>query len=162
MSDSFLNDYLRTRSRVDQLERIEGGGGGTAGAVYITLTRTNTLTIATTGTIVTWESEVRGNGFAWSGSGITIPDDGYYVIDLTYDINAAALMFSDIYVNSVSVARMSQYYGVGTKQRGTAMRYFSASDTLEIQVAGNLARTMRVTAYDSAGESPYLHIVKVA
>ena len=162
MSDSFLNDYLRTRQRVDQLERIEGGGGGSAASVYLTLTRTNTLTIATTGTIVTWESEVRGNGFTWSGSGITIPDDGYYVIDLTYDINSAAVMYADIYVNTTNVSKMSQYYGVGTRQRSTAMRYFSASDILEIRLVGILARTMQVTAYDTTGESPFLHIVKVA
>lgn len=162
MSDSFLNDYLRTRARVDQLERIESGGGGSAASVYLTLTRTNALSIATTGTIVTWEDEVRGNGFTWSGSEITIPDDGYYVIDLTYDISSAAVMYADIYVNAANTSKMAQYYGVGTRQRSTAMRHFSASDVLEVRLVGNLTRTMQVTAYDSTGESPFLHIVKVA
>jgi len=162
MSDSFLSDYLRTRQRVDQLERIESGGGGTAAAVYLTLTRTTSLSITTAGTIITWQSEVRSNGLTWSGSVITIPDDGYYLIDMAYDLSSAAITNGNIIVNGVDVGRMVVYYGSGTRNRVMAMRWFSASDSLEIQVGISATRGMVVTAYDASYESPFLHIVKVA
>ena len=163
MSDSFLNDYLRTRQRVDQLERIESGGGGSAGAVYLTLTRNSTFSLAAgVGAIVTWQDEVRSNGITWSGSEITIPDDGYYLIDLTYRLSSTSIVNGNILVNGTDVARMSQFYGLGTSQRSTALRYFSASDILEIRIGSNDNRSVQVNAYDTSGESPYLHIVKVA
>jgi len=162
MSDSFLSDYLRTRQRVDQLERIESGGGGTAAAVYLTLTRTTSLSITTAGTIITWQSEVRSNGLTWSGSVITIPDDGYYLIDMAYDLSSGAITNGNIIVNGVDVGRMVVYYGSGTRNRAMAMRWFSASDSLEVQVGISAGRTMVVTAYGSSYESPFLHIVKVA
>ena len=160
MSDSFLNDYLRTRSRVDQLERIEGGGS--AGAVYLTLTRTNTLSITTTGTIITWESEARGNGITWSGSVITIPSSGYYAFDMTWRFSGAATYVPILYVNGLGLAITTLYYGIGTRGRIMAMRYFTELDEVEISLTASTTRAMLVTAYDTVSESPFLHIVKVA
>lgn len=162
MSDSFLTDYLQTRQRVDQLERIETGGGGGAASVYLTLTRTNTLSLSTAGTIVTWESEVRGNGITWSGSQITMPDDGYYVIDMAFDLNSGAVVAGNMLIGGTDVGRMALYYGGGTRNRLIATRWFSASSVLEIQINIAAGRTMQVTAYGSSYESPFLHIVKVA
>lgn len=162
MSDSFLNDYLRTRQRVDQLERIESGGGGSAGGTYLTLTRTSTLTIATTGTIITWQSEDRGNGITWSGSVITIPSSGYYVIDMTWQFSGTTTYLPILYVNGIGLAITTLYYGIGTRGRIMAMRHFTELDEVEISLTAATTRTMLVTAYDTASESPFLHIVKVA
>lgn len=161
MSDSFLNDYLRTRSRVDQLERIENGGGGTAGAVYLTLTRTSTQNIATTDTIITWQSEDRGNGITWSGSVITIPSSGYYALDMTWQFSGTTTYLPILWVNGLNLAITTLYYGIGTRGRIMAMRHFTELDEVEISLRAATARTMLVTAYDTDNESPYLHIVKV-
>lgn len=159
MSDSFLNDYLRTRSRVDQLERIESSGGG--GAVYLTLTRTTVQVITTgAGTILEWQSEERGNGITWSGSAITIPDDGYYAVDVSFFANTSVA--GNLIVNGVFVGRMTMFNGSGAGQRLSALRYFSTSDVMEILVIGNTSVNMTVRAYGTDRESPFLHIVKVA
>jgi hypothetical protein len=162
MSDSFLSDYLRTRSRVDQLERIESGGGGSAGAVYLTLTRTAIITIATTGTVITWQSEVRGNGFTWSGTTITIPSDGYYAIDFAFELNSFASYTVDFIVNTVDVGRLATYDSGSVRFRAVGTRYFSEGDALEIKMVVGAARNVLVNAYDTSWESPFLHIIKVA
>ena len=61
MSDSFLSDYITTRQRVDQLERIEGKPSS-----FLTLRRTTTQSITTAGTIISWDDAVRNLGFTWS------------------------------------------------------------------------------------------------
>lgn len=163
MSDSsLLADYLRTRARVDQLERIESGGA--AGSVYLTLTRTATLSVGGAGTIITWQSEDRGNGIAWSGSVITIPSDGYYLIDVAGNWSSGgAQTYGRVYVNGIMVERMVNHYQASIVEfRVMAMRHFTAGDAVEIQLLNGAARTLLVTAYDTQSNSPYLHITKVA
>jgi hypothetical protein len=155
MSDSLLTDYMRTRQRVDQLERIEQGGGA-----YLTLTRTATLSLATTGTIITWQSEVRSRAITWSGSAITIPSDGYYALDMTCTIGSNTGFSVDLLVGSVAVARLVNSTG-GNAFRFIGMRYFSASDSVEVRANVAAARTLAVNAYGTADESPFLHIVKL-
>jgi hypothetical protein len=156
MSDLLLNEFLLTRQRVDQLERIEQGGGA-----YLTLTRTSTLSVASTGTTITWQSEVRNRGFTWSGTTITIPRDGYYLLDMAWRFDVAATYLPIIFVNGINLGITTVYYGIGTRGRIMAMRYYTAGDDVEIEITPSATRTMQVTAYDSANESPFLHIVKL-
>lgn len=155
MSDLLLNEFLLTRQRVDQLERIEQGGGA-----YLTLTRTATLSLATTGTIITWQSEVRSRAITWSGSAITIPSDGYYLLDMTCVIGSNTSFSVDLLVGSVAVARLVNSQG-GNNFRFMGMRYFSASDSVEVKAIVGGGRTLAVNAYSTADESPFLHIVKL-
>lgn len=160
MSDSSLrDDYIRTRQRVDLLERVEK-----VAAVYATLTRTTTFTIGTTETLVPWESEVRSiGGITWSGSAITLPVAGYYHIDMTFYYSAAALNWGTLNVNSVAVAKMTQFYSSAQRWgRVSALRYFSAGDIVEISLLFSTTYIMQVNAYGSANESPFLHIVRIA
>jgi hypothetical protein len=162
MSDSFLNDYLRTRARVDQLERIENGGGGSAEAVYITLRRTGTLAITTAGTIITWQDEVRSNGITWSGSEVTIPSDGYYVVNLTWRLDSNTSNRVELLVNGYYVRRLANTNdAVGNRYSGVGMRYFSEGDIIEVSVSVAANRTILVTNFGNSNESPFLEIVKV-
>ena len=145
MSDSLLTDYMRTRQRVDQLERIEQGGGA-----YLTLTRTATLSLATTGTIITWQSEVRSRAITWSGSAITIPSDGYYVVELVFELSSGSVYTVDLLVNSTDTGRPALYYGTGTRCRAITTRYFTASDSVELRVTVVAGRTMQVNAYNTS------------
>jgi len=69
----------------------------------LTLTRINTLAVLTTGTTVTWESEIRNSGFTWSGTSITIPASGYYTIQCTVLINISVGLSMQRVVNGVTV-----------------------------------------------------------
>jgi hypothetical protein len=159
MSDLLLNEFLLTRQRVDQLERIEQGGGA-----YLTLTRTSTVSIGSAGAIVTWQSEIRSRSITWSGSAITIPSDGYYLIDVAGDWGSGgAQTFARVYVGGVAVERMTNHYQPSINEfRVMAMRYFSASDSLEIQLVNpGGSRSLQITSYNAASNSPFLHIVKL-
>lgn len=159
MSDLFLNDYLITRQRVDQLERIEGGGAAT---VYLTLTRTNTLSLTTAGTIVTWQSEVRNVGFTWSaGTSITIPQSGYYAMDITMRIGSNTSFSVDLLLSSVAVARLVNSQG-GNAFRFIGIRYYTTGDSIEFKAIVGANRTLAVNAYGDEDESPFLHIVRIA
>lgn len=162
MSDSFLTDYLQTRQRVDQLERIENGGGA-GGGVYLTLTRSANLTLSTAGTIVTWQTEVRNSGFTWSGTDITMPSDGYYAISMTLAKNITSpLIRAFLSLSGTRIITMPNENVNSTVAAYSMMRYFSASDVLSIDLQPSGSVTVVVNAYDTTGESPFLHIVKVA
>ena len=158
MSDSSLySDYIMTRQRVDMLERVEKN------VTYLTLRRTTTQTIATTGTIISWEDAVRNAGFTWSaGTSITIPQTGFYALDVAFTFVGASVTVASIVVNGVTVGTMNNYYGTGPLNRAGAMRFFTTGDTVEVLLTNVTSRVMTVNAYGVAGESPFLHIVRVA
>lgn len=158
MSDSSLySDYIMTRQRVDQLERIERAG------TYLTLRRTTTQSITTAGTIVSWEDAVRNVGFTWSaGTTISIPQSGYYILDLVWSFSSNTGTSVDLLVGGVATARMVNSSGGGQSFRAIAMRYFTTSDSVEVRINVAAGRTMQVIAYGSLDESPFLHIARVA
>ncbi len=158
MSDSSLySDYIMTRQRVDQLERVEKN------LTYLTLRRTTTQSITTAGTIVSWGDAVRNAGFTWSaGTSITIPQSGYYIIDMAFTFNSASVVNSDLLVGGTVTNRFTNYYGSGIANRIAALRHFTTGDSVEVQLTPVANRTLQVVAYGSAGESPFLHIVRVA
>lgn len=158
MSDSSLySDYIMTRQRVDQLERIESG------RTYLTLSRNANLTISTAGTIVTWQDEVRNLGFTWSGTDITIPSSGYYAVALSVRKSSATTTIRAFL--SLSGTRIivmpEETSSSSTITSFYMMRYFSATNVLNIELLASASVTMQVTAYNETGESPFLHIVKV-
>ena len=52
----------------------------------ITLTRTAIQAITTASTVLVWQSQIRGQGMTWSGTNVTVPADGYYLIDLSVQL----------------------------------------------------------------------------
>lgn len=157
MSDSSLySDYIMTRQRVDLLERIERAG------TYLTLTRTANLALSTAGTVVTWQSEVRNSGFTWSGTNITMPSDGYYALSLSLAKSSATpLIRAFLSLSGTRIITMPNENVSSTVAAYSMMRWFSASDVLSIDLLPSGAVTVVINAYDTTGESPFLHIVKV-
>lgn len=157
MSDSSLySDYIMTRQRVDQLERIERAG------TYLTLRRTTTQSVTTAGTIISWEDAVRNVGFTWSaGTSITIPQTGYYAIDMTVAFASNTTFSIDLLLASVAVARLVNSQG-GNAFRFVGIRQFTTGDSFELKALVTANRTILVNAYNAADESPFLHIVRIA
>jgi hypothetical protein len=127
---------------------------------YLTLTRTTTQSLVTTGTTLVWQSEARNRGFTWSGSAITIPVSGYYHIDITLVIGSNTSFSIDMLVNTLAVARLVNSGG-GNAFRFEGMRYFTQGNTLEFRALVGANRTLAVNAYGAVDESPFLHIVKI-
>ena len=142
------------RDRVSTLEQRDD-------AVFITLTRTSTLSITVAGVTVTWQSEVDSGGdFTWSGSSITVPVAGYYKVTVVGSLATRDNFHGDLRVNAVEVCSM----GVGAlrdvKFMHTVCRFFKEGDEVQYRATTTTAtHTLAVVTEDAAGESPMFHMV---
>lgn len=142
------------RERVSTVERRDT-------AVFITLTRTSTLSITTAGVTVTWQSEVdSGGNFTWSGSTITVPMAGYYKVTVVGSLATRDNFHGDLRVNAVEVCSM----GVGAlrdvKFVHSVCRFFKEGDEVQYRATTTTAtHTLAVVTEDAAGESPMFHMV---
>lgn len=127
----------------------------------LTLTRVNTLAITTATTTITWESEIRNNGFTWAGTNITIPTSGYYNIAFAYFATVAVTDYIRFNVNSIWVVEMPASPGNRSRPSVIYTRYFTVGDVITITVDTAANHTMAVNAENTANESPILHIVQM-
>lgn len=130
-------------------------------AVFITLTRTATLTITSAGVIVTWQEEVDSGGdFTWSGTSITVPIAGFYAIQVIGSLDTGNDVTGDIVDNSVTVATMTAGTARDSKFSHNIVRFFKAGDVVQYRAYANgTNRTLQVVTEDTAGESPLFHMV---
>lgn len=160
MSDSWLSDYIRTRRRVDQLERIE-----VSQRQALTLTRTATLSLTTAGTVITWQQENRVyGGVTWSGTDITMPVAGYYQVTLAIQVaTAIATMATRFRIGGNAVIHDTGPIGSATRQNmvTSATLYCTSGDVLSVQLVPSVNVTLDVNAETAANASPILHIVSL-
>ena len=142
------------RERVSTVERRDT-------AVFITLTRTSTLSITTAGVTVTWQSEVdSGGNFTWSGSTITVPMAGYYKVTVVGSMVTRDNFHGDLRVNAVEVCSMGVGAQRDVKFMHTVCRFFKAGDEVQYRATTTTAtHTLAVVTEDAAGESPLFHMV---
>ena len=127
----------------------------------LTLTRSATLAITTAGTTITWQTERRNQGFTWSGTDITIPTAGYYVLNLSYTATAHTA-FMRLIVNGTTTGFFASSALSSATQAFTVTRYFATSDIVRTQVLPSVNVTVAVNAENTTGESPILHIVQLS
>jgi hypothetical protein len=128
----------------------------------LTLTRSATLAITTAGTVITWQTETRNNGFTWSGTDITIPTSGYYAINFAYTGNALHTSAVFMRIDGVAVTLMAASMApAATANDFTAVRYMVTGAALAIRVIPTVNNTIVVNAENANGESPILHIVQL-
>ena len=130
-------------------------------AVFLSLTRTATLSITTAGVIVTWQAVIDSGGdMTWSGSSITLPMAGYYVISVVGTLGVKDNITGDVVVNGVEVATMGTASSKDTKFRHPLTRFYKAGDVVQYRATtATGTMTLQVTTEDSASESPILHMV---
>lgn len=129
-------------------------------AIFLSLTRTATLSITTAGVIVTWQSEIASNGMTWSGSSITVPIAGYYHLSIKGTLGVKDAVTGDVVVNGVEVATMGTANSKDTKFRLSSTRFYKADDAVQIRLTtATGTMTLQVNTEDSASESPITHMV---
>ena len=130
-------------------------------AVFISLTRTGTLSITTAGVIVTWQALVDGGGdVTWSGSSITVPIAGYYLIQVIGALDTGNNVAGDIVDNGVTVCTMTAGTARDHKFSHNVVRFFKAGDVVQYRATTTgSTRTLQVTTEDSDSESPIFHMV---
>jgi hypothetical protein len=129
----------------------------------LTLTRTAVQAITTAGTTIIWQSRIRGQGIAWSGSDIVIPTSGWYIITLAWRTSAN---LNDLYARlSVNGALVQASSAIGDVDRSagvaTFMRYLSNGNVVQINLLPSANVNLSAFAEGVAGESPILNIVQL-
>lgn len=126
----------------------------------LTLTRVNTLAVITAGTTITWESETRNNGFTWSDTDITIPADGYYMVQVACAITSSVGFSISRAVNGIFIS-MTAAPPAGTYFLATNTSYYTSGTVVQIRVGSGANTTLSVNAENAFNESPILHIVQL-
>lgn len=157
-SQAILNALIDVRSRFDDVETTDVHGA------VLTLRRTADQAITTAGTTITWQSEVRGYQITWSGTDITIPADGWYLISMLWRTSANLNdLYARINVNGTFVGAMAN---IGDVDRATGvatfLRYYTSGDVVQINVIPSANVNLLAVAEGSTGESPILHIVQLS
>jgi len=156
MSDSSLtNVAVRTASSVADLMRQERP------AAAITLTRSATLAITTAGTLITWQTQTRGQGITWSTTDITIPTAGYYLIQVRLATAASVTMPIQVTVNGTALGYFANTFVATTYHTGTTMRYHATGDVIQIRLLPSANTTLNQAAENTLTESPFLHIAQL-
>lgn len=143
------------KASVGDLARQEQPGAA------LTLTRSATLAITTAGTIVTWQTETRNQGFTWATDTITMPTTGYYAVQTFLQTSSNVTMFTQRQINAVNVGYFGNSFTALNYHVATMIRYFTTGDTLQIRVVPSVNTTLNVAADGVASESPILHIVQL-
>lgn len=129
----------------------------------LTLTRTAVQAITTAGTTIIWQSRIRGQGIAWSGSDIVIPTSGWYIITLAWRTSANLNdMLVRLTVNA-TIVQVTSTIGDVNLNAGVAtfMRYFAEGDVVQINVVPSANVNLNAVAEGASTESPILSIVQL-
>ncbi len=152
-------DYHLTKrivGSVSDLARVESP------SACVTLTRSTTLAITTAGTTITWQTEVRNQGFTWSGTTITIPTAGYYAVQLALGTTGSQSMAFTRIVNGVTIGGFVGLFSATNYFSGQATAYYATGDALQIRLVPGANTTVTQVAEFAATESPILHIVQLS
>jgi len=145
------------RDRVSTIERRDD-------AVFISLTRTATLSITTAGVIVTWQNDIdSGGNMTYSGSSITVPMAGYYLLSVVGTLGTKDDIFGDVVVNGVEVATTadvtvtaasSAVLAVSTTESTTLVNGVGAGAALDVLDVIPNVLSVAVTGTFSGGADP--------
>lgn len=128
----------------------------------LTLTRTTAQAITTAGTVIVWQSRIRGQGIAWSGSDISIPTDGWYIVACAFQFGALNDLLVRLVVNGVGVQFASTIGDVNRDvATATFMRYFIQGSVVRIQLEPSANVNVNARAEGITAESPILNVVQL-
>ena len=153
-----LNAVIQNQLKIADIESAEEVGA------VLTLTRTSTQAITTAGTTIVWQSEIRGYQIEWSGSDITIPATGWYMVSVATLLSVAQndLLYR-IIVNGTSVQVVPGFGDVNRSASSAVfMRHFIEDDVLAINLIPSANANLNVVAENGAAESPILNIVQLS
>lgn len=156
MNRDMVRDIVNLKRDVSQVNNEIPDG-------TITLRRTAVQAITTAGTIIVWQSIVRGNGITASGSNITIQATGWYALSMAWFTSATvAEMYVFLYVNGTLVQGAASIGAIATNN-GSAMfmRFFRQGDTVQIALRPSANVNLTVRAEGTTQESPFLNIVQL-
>ena len=154
-----MSDLYQTsadiKANVADLARQEQPGAA------LSLTRSASLSITTAGTLITWQTEVRNQGFTWATDTITIPTAGYYAVQTFIQTAGNVTLSTARQINGTLVGNFGNSPISTVYHFATMVRYFATGDTLQIRVVPNANTAISVAADGVLFESPFLHITQL-
>jgi hypothetical protein len=162
MSNSAANLYDLINIAQNDINNIAAVEYPAAG---LTLTRSSTLAIVTTGTQITWQVETRNYAYTWATTDITIPSPGYYAIH----VSIATVLNTPLAIRLLygSVNSQVSYNPAPTNTSNGFMSsasfgaYFNTGNTFTIAVTPGANTTINVNGETGAAPSPFLHVVQL-
>lgn len=156
MNRDLIRDVVNVQRDISQINSEIPDG-------TLTLTRTTQQAITTAGTIVVWQSIVRGNGITASASNITIQATGWYAISMAWFTSAnVAEMLIFLYVNGQLVQAVPSVGTVATNAgSGSFLRFFRQTDVVQIALRPSANVNLTIRAEGTLLESPFLNMVQL-
>jgi hypothetical protein len=131
-------------------------------AAALTLTRSATLSITTAGTTITWQTETRNNGFTWSGTNITIPTTGFYLINFVFKINISnQVVNAELSVNGFQQSFMPTAPLITNSHSFAQMLYCTTGDVLTLVLTPTSNDSIAIAAEGANRPSPIFNIVQL-
>jgi hypothetical protein len=157
-TDDIIGALVHTQRQVDGLSRqpLHACGG--------TWTHSATQSITTTGTVLTFNTQIRNSGISVDATNryFTVNTGGMFVINLVFNFTAAVGHGLYLQVNGVDTDIFVGNNSSTTYHSGIIMKYLQKNHVLSFRLASGANTTLPVVAEDAAAESPILQICQVS
>jgi hypothetical protein len=153
-----IGALVETQKQVDGLSRqgLHAAGG--------TWTHSAVQSITTTGTVLTFNTEIRNSGISVDATNqfFTVNTGGMFVINLAFNFGAAVGHALYLRVNGVTSDIFVGNNSTTTYHSSILMKYLQKNHVLSFFLASGANTTIPVVAEDGAAESPILQICQVS
>lgn len=163
-----MNEIISNLERNNQQLRDRNNEQPVA-SLTLRISDTVTVALTTAGTTIPWSAELRNLLFTWSGTDITIPNNGYYHICYYLRTNISLTSLDGKFgVIRSGLTYLPAQYRLTQTTSGTAytfsfMHYFLANDILfiNLQPSANCNLLYRPETTGSGGQSGIFHITQL-
>jgi len=156
-TDDIIGALVHTQRQVDGLSRqpLHACGG--------TWTHNATQSVTTTGTVLTFNTQIRNSGISVDATNkfFTVNTGGMFVISLAWNFGGAVGHALYLQVNGVNTDIFVGNNSTTTYHSGIFMKYLQKNHVLSFRLASGANTTVTVVAEDDAAESPILQIAQV-
>ena len=166
MNDIIIRKQSANNTTLNQLQRWQVNSSNSQYS-YLTLSSSEVQTTVPSVTqMLLWDFElfnsslndVNQSPFVWSGSSITIPQEGYYVLSLQIQFDGPCTKTAWIYVNGIAMDAINDSYNSNIMSV-SFLRFFAESDILEIGINTSVNVAIVSNVYNDVNESPILNVV---
>ena len=167
-----MSNYLTNIAQRKAIDRLQQPRQYTATPLIteLSLSRGTVVFVANVAQVITWQTEVRNSSnttyqipITWSGTTVTLPQDGYYAITLitSYSVTTAQMGVA-LAVNGVASVTSIADNSTGTQIHSVSFtQYFNANDYFELSVLFTTAGTMETNQERNVRESPFLYVSRI-
>lgn len=157
-TNKIIGALVNTQNQVDQLSRagLHAAGG--------TWTHSVAQAVTTTGTVLTFNSEIRNSGITVDATNqiFTMNTGGMFMFCLSWNFSSAVGHGLYLRVNGINTNIFVGQNSTTTYHSGIIMKYLQKNHEVSFVLASGANTNVTVVAEDGAAESPILQITQVS